>query len=427
MAELSPGERKVRLGYAPGPGEEILEQRAQRALASLTAPRLVRTGFAPSYDLRNVGGANFITPVRDQGGCGSCVAFGTAAAVEGTLRVTRRDPSLDVNLSEAHLFYCYAREQGRSCATGWWPSAALDAMKAGGVVDEACFPYTAGDQPCNLCPDWENHLTKISGWHTISDPLAMKAWIAAHGPLVTCFAVYSDFFHYVSGVYRHQAGDLEGGHCVCVVGYDDAQGCWICKNSWGTRWGENGFFRIAYGDCGIDSTMWTVDGFPSLADTQLEVLMDDFVSKVVGLEWEVWRQDPNTRNWARFSGTLVPSVKYRLQMRARNNGSETYVRNVNIRVQNPSPELLTFFSDETYQQPVTRKDSPIYPETLNPPGNIGIGRCTAPDHIVYFTVNRPILPLGWFGLRALAAVGIYAEIVPQGHGWMTVVARFGMR
>jgi hypothetical protein len=48
-------------------------------------------------------------------------------------------------------------------------------------------------------------------------------------------------------------GDLLGGHAVEIVGYSDADQCWICKNSWGTRWGENGFFRIGYGQCRIDS------------------------------------------------------------------------------------------------------------------------------------------------------------------------------
>ena len=87
----------------------------------------------------------------------------------------------------------------------------------------------------------------------------MKEWLSNRGPLVTVFSVYSDFFYYQSGVYTHIAGDYVGGHCVCCVGYNDAQGCWICKNSWGGNWGEAGFFRIAYGECGIDSTMTAVD------------------------------------------------------------------------------------------------------------------------------------------------------------------------
>jgi C1A family cysteine protease len=89
----------------------------------------------------------------------------------------------------------------------------------------------------------------------------LKTWLSTRGPLASAFTVYSDFFlWYSSGVYRHVSGDFLGLHCTCVIGYDDAAGCWICKNSWGAGWGESGFFRIAYGQCGIDSTMWAVDG-----------------------------------------------------------------------------------------------------------------------------------------------------------------------
>lgn len=88
----------------------------------------------------------------------------------------------------------------------------------------------------------------------------MKEWLSTRGPLVACYTVYEDFFAYNGGVYRHVNGGVAGGHCVCCVGYDNAQGCWIMKNSWG-NWGEAGYFRIAYGQCGIDATMWAVDSF----------------------------------------------------------------------------------------------------------------------------------------------------------------------
>jgi len=84
----------------------------------------------------------------------------------------------------------------------------------------------------------------------------MKTWISTKGPMTACFVVYGDFRYYRSGVYRHVSGEQLGGHCVTIVGYDDNQKCWICKNSWGAGWGENGFFKIGYGECGIDT--WQV-------------------------------------------------------------------------------------------------------------------------------------------------------------------------
>jgi cathepsin B len=74
----------------------------------------------------------------------------------------------------------------------------------------------------------------------------------------TGFTVYQDFMNYKSGVYKHVSGNVLGGHAVKIVGWGQENGTnyWICANSWGTSWGENGFFRIAWGQCGIDSAVY---------------------------------------------------------------------------------------------------------------------------------------------------------------------------
>lgn len=259
ITRLSPEEKKLRLGYTPGPGEPTLTQREQLALSARAAP-IAAAAYPASYDLRNVGGKNFITPIRDQGQCGSCVAFGTIAAVEGTARVQEQDPNLNIDLSEAQLFYCDARSQGRTCENGWWVEPALQWMHNQGIADEDCYKYTAGDQACtNLCADWQNRATKVVNYFQSGNPADIKQWISTKGPVITCFSVYEDFFAYKSGIYHHVSGGLAGGHCVCIVGYSDPGGFWICKNSWGTAWGESGFFRIAYGECGIDGVLWGID------------------------------------------------------------------------------------------------------------------------------------------------------------------------
>jgi plastocyanin len=88
----------------------------------------------------------------------------------------------------------------------------------------------------------------------------MKEWISTGGPLEACFTVYDDFNSYTSGIYTHVTGNRAGGHCVCCVGYNDTDKYWICKNSWGPGFGESGYFRIAYGECGIDSWMDAIEG-----------------------------------------------------------------------------------------------------------------------------------------------------------------------
>jgi acylphosphatase len=263
ISRLSPDFARLRLGYTPGPGEPSLAEREQAA-RERPALAAAEAGAPSRFDWRDTKGASFVSAVRDQGSCGSCVAFAVCATVESMVRIARGQPDLDVDLSEAQLFYCIARSQGRTCAGlsgGWWPASALDGCRNPGVTDEACYPYFPGDQDCtNRCSSWESRLTKVTAWHALFDTAAMKSWLATRGPLTACFSVYTDFYSYSGGVYHHVMGGFEGGHCVCVVGYDDSQGAWICKNSWGTWWGDDGYFLIRYGDCGIDSTMWAVDG-----------------------------------------------------------------------------------------------------------------------------------------------------------------------
>lgn len=260
LTTLTREEKRLRLGAEPPPDELSLEQREQVARSNYQSGIGGKAVGAPaSFDWRNVGGKNFITAIKNQGSCGSCVAFGAVATVEGATRVKRNDASFAVDLSEAHLFYCHAAAQGRNCGNGWWVDPALDAFKNIGVADEACYPYTAGNQQCGVCSDWKNRVIKIPSWRKLTTIADMKTQLSTKGPLAACFNVYDDFYAYRSGIYHHVSGDLLGGHCICVVGYNDTDKCWICKNSWKDTWGESGFFRIAYGDCGIDYTMWAVE------------------------------------------------------------------------------------------------------------------------------------------------------------------------
>jgi C1A family cysteine protease len=139
--------------------------------------------------------------------------------------------------------------------------AACDYLKANGVPDEQCLPYKPEKMKCSdTCPDWKDRVdtTKILDWAKTIDVNAMKTNLVENGPQITGMAVYNDFFSYSSGVYRHVTGDLAGYHCITAVGFDDDEECWICKNSWGEDWGETGFFKIGYGECGIDDVfgMW---------------------------------------------------------------------------------------------------------------------------------------------------------------------------
>ena len=87
----------------------------------------------------------------------------------------------------------------------------------------------------------------------IDDINSIKIAISTFGSVVAGFEVFEDFKDYTEGIYKYQTGELLGWHGVSIVGYNDDPGYWICKNSWGTDWGEDGWFKIAYGECKIDS------------------------------------------------------------------------------------------------------------------------------------------------------------------------------
>ncbi len=223
--------------------EEIL-------IAEAKAEEIVKTfSYPPAIDWRNVNGEDWTTSIKNQDSCASCVAFGTLGAIESRLEIINNKPDLSPDLSESHLFSC----GGGNCSYGWFPFAALDFATVIGVADEACFPYQPRNLRCTPCPDWRSRVTKIQSWWGTVSVGQMKQALAEKGPFEATMDVYYDFFYYTGGVYRRASGSYAGGHAVTIAGYDDRGRYWIAKNSWGTGWGENGWFRIAYGQCGIDN------------------------------------------------------------------------------------------------------------------------------------------------------------------------------
>jgi C1A family cysteine protease len=198
----------------------------------------------PRIDWRNKSG-NWVTPVKYQATCGACVAFATCAVLESRSLIGMNTPGGDLDLSEAHLFSC----GGGRCDVGWNFEPALEQARQHGVGLERDFAYTPSDVPCRQIAPRVN----VTGWTKITTMNARKHAIATDGPVIAGMRVFSDFYSYGSGIYKQATGSFEGLHAVAVVGYSDPEGCWIVKNSWDDDWGENGYVRMAYGECGIDS------------------------------------------------------------------------------------------------------------------------------------------------------------------------------
>ena len=209
------------------------------------------------FDWRNVaGGYNFITPIRYQGRCGSCVAFAAVAAVEAAILIRDQTPGIDVDLSEQQAFDC---SWGAGCDYGSTADDVLSTIANQGVVDEDCFPYMSGgtvyDYACSAaCADASSRSFKIAGYQHVWGGIgAIKQAILNGGPVAASLDVYEDLKYYIDGVYQHVWGDYLGGHEVALIGWDDADGAWIAKNSWSANFGEDGFFRIKWRTCGISA------------------------------------------------------------------------------------------------------------------------------------------------------------------------------
>jgi len=259
VSKLSPEERRKLCGA-------IREERKLKGLRARGEDPPDVSKLFP-WDWRNRNGLNWTTPIRNQASCGSCVAFGTVGALEANIKIYANNHWLPLNLSEQHLFSCGRGPGG--CAHGWSTFAAMNYLKNYGTPDEACLPYTAVDDNCDqTCSDWEDRARKTSDWGWISpDVSSIKGYLTL-GPLPAYIDVYTDFFSYHGGIYEHVSGELEGGHLITVVGWNNSEDCWICKNSWGSQntippgnWGEDtygvtgekGWFRIKWGECAIET------------------------------------------------------------------------------------------------------------------------------------------------------------------------------
>lgn len=239
VSKLSHEEKKMRVGLKTKTSEE--EE------APVLSVELEAT-LPATLDWRSYNGLNYVTPVRNQGNCGSCWAFAAAGTLEAVTNIKNATPGYDLNLAEQILLSC----SGAGSCSGGYTSAASNYIRDTGLPFEAVYPYTATNGTCPLSTDWKATAYRIGSWAyvTTSSPTVdtIKNALATYGPLATQMAVYTDFDYYRSGVYSYTTGTYRGLHAVLIIGYDDVNQCFIVKNSWGTGWGEAGFFRIAYSE-----------------------------------------------------------------------------------------------------------------------------------------------------------------------------------
>ncbi|MFT3910533.1 MAG: C1 family peptidase [Ferruginibacter sp.] len=206
-------------------------------------------------DLRDY---NYVSPVKDQGMCGSCWVFGTIAAYESSYAF--RNNKTMINLSEQNALNC---SNAGNCGGGfpalllkWWVE------DGNAVKSEIQEPYRARDGYCSgrigkyKAMAW-NFVDRGRRWNVIPTVKEIKEALVRHGALITCITATIGFQNINSSRTFLETTYQNINHVVTIVGWDDDRGAWLIKNSWGVSWGDNGYAWIGYRSNNIGAcTLW---------------------------------------------------------------------------------------------------------------------------------------------------------------------------
>lgn len=234
-----------------------------------------------------------IGEIRDQGSCGSCWAFGAVEVMTDRTCIHSKGAQNFHYSAEDLVSCCYMC--GAGC-NGGMPGGAFLYWVHGGIVSGGSYNTSQGCQPYEIAPcehhvpgkrpkcseggetpkcskqcepsynvDYKKDLRKGKTSYSLhNDEHQIMYEIMMNGPVEGAFAVYVDFLHYKSGVYKHTHGQFMGGHAIRVIGWGEENGVkyWLCANSWNSDWGDKGYFKIRRGadECGIESEI--VTGLP---------------------------------------------------------------------------------------------------------------------------------------------------------------------
>jgi len=195
-----------------------------------------------------------VTPVKDQGACGSCWAFSTMASVESVHRINSGSIA---NLAEQQLVDC---NTGNSACDGGSATSALQWLVDTPPCTTSSYPYTARQGSCKSCTKSN---VRIGGVNLVSSR-SESALASAVSSSPASVSVYADsaWQHYSSGVLA-AASTCSHNHAVLAVGYTSS--AWKIKNSWGTSWGESGYIRITkgLGGCGASGIVTSSARIPT--------------------------------------------------------------------------------------------------------------------------------------------------------------------
>merc|ERR1712236_76361 len=205
----------------------------------------------------------YVTPGKHQGSCGSCVAFATLAVVETCFK---KAIGKFGDYSEQHLLDCaYDGGVVNGCrGASPWGYAKWLYDNDPKLASENDYPYKSRRGTCSTSYTEFNQGVKVTKavWTSRGDETDLKKLVFLHGAVIVGVQARGAFSEYKSGIFDGCTAYSSPDHAVTVVGYGTENGVdyWLIKNSWGERWGENGYIRMKRGVkmCGIGPEQVTV-------------------------------------------------------------------------------------------------------------------------------------------------------------------------
>jgi len=231
----------------------------QPGVSSIKKRRSVRQDLPTSFDHTEMY-PKCPHSIRDQGACGSCFAHAVIEAIEDRM-CQMSDESWTSTLSVQHVVSCDYVDWG---CKGGNVDTAWKFIKENGVVYESCVSYasTYGVNPaCPTTCDDKTELKRpelsLGDIYHLATVEEIQSEIYENGPVSAIMVIMQDIYSYESGIYQYTTGDLAGSHLVKIVGWgvENDTPYWKIANSWGTSWGEDGYFRVKRGtnEVGIEA------------------------------------------------------------------------------------------------------------------------------------------------------------------------------
>lgn len=266
--ELKPNENK----YRDKDSKDITDRNEILKYINSSLDEIDENKLPLNWDWRDVGGENFVSEPITQGNCGSCFTISTIYALESRLRIKTLNKD-QTKLSIQFPLSCNFYSEG---CDGGYPILVGKFLHEFEIVPKDCFEYEEENVDCDNVCDYNKYDKKyvvskygyLGGFYGADTELLMVKELRARGPIPGNIIVPLEFNYYKNGIFSEKDLKKNNGvynitsminndiqyekveHSTTIVGYGEENGVkyWICENTWGKDWGENGFFRVKRGN-----------------------------------------------------------------------------------------------------------------------------------------------------------------------------------